>query len=54
MLSAAIPPEPIDAIFLGGVVGFVIEHALFGAAAAFALLTADFLNAGTLGIDVAL
>lgn len=32
-------------------VGLVIEHALFGAATAFAFLTADFLDAGTLGID---
>jgi len=35
-------------------VGLVIQHALFGAATAFAFLAADFLNAGTLGIDIAL
>ncbi len=39
-------------LFLGGVVGFVGEHALFGAAAAPAFLAADFLDTGALGIDV--
>jgi hypothetical protein len=33
--------------------GFIIQHPLFGAAAALAFLTADFLDAGALGIDEA-
>lgn len=32
----------------------VVEHALFGATTAFAFLPADFLDAGTLGIHIAL
>src|ERR1039458_2785794 len=47
-------PNRAARFLLGCVVGLVVQHALFGAAAAFAFLAADFLNAGALGIDVAL
>jgi hypothetical protein len=39
--------------FLVGVVGFVGEHSLFGAAAAAAFLAADFFDAGAFGGDEA-
>ena len=40
-------------LLFGGVVGFVGEHALFGAAAAAAFLAADLLPGGAFGGDVA-
>ena len=40
-------------VLLGGVVGFIGEHPLFGAAAATAFLAADFLDTGALGGNVA-
>src|ERR1039458_6680159 len=47
-------PNRAARFLLGCVVGLVVQHALFGAATAFAFLAADLLDTGALGIDVAL